>query len=186
MPSRVSRMLDLELRLLATKSMLELHLLACREPRNQSNLGPYLAWLTLFPSPSLIVGQRGDLWNDEDLSIFSRDQMNASSKDPVYNGGRALPAVVRPYARKVAGQPLDMHFDLHSRIFTFSFQAEKMKSRNAPTEIFVPLYQYPDGISFDATPGLKVVDHNELTQTLAFSHDEPGVVHSITIRPRDK
>ncbi|MDY7041714.1 MAG: cellulase family glycosylhydrolase, partial [Chloroflexota bacterium] len=56
----------------------------------------------------------GDQWNDEDLSIFSRDQQT----DPadIHSGGRALEAAVRPYARAVAGEPLRMHFDPFSRI----------------------------------------------------------------------
>ena len=33
---------------------------------------------------------RGDLWNDEDLSLFSRDQMTGSGS--IHDGGRALQA----------------------------------------------------------------------------------------------
>ena len=172
----VTTVFELELRLPVTKSIHEIH------SRDSRDLGPAHS---LSLSPSLIIAQRGDLWNDEDLSIFSRDQMNASSKDPVYNGGRALPAVVRPYARKVAGTPLNMHFDLQSRIFTFSFRSEQMKIREAATEIFVPLYQYPDGINFDLSRGLKLMYYSESSQTLAFSHNGPGVVHYITVRPRE-
>ena len=64
---------------------------------------------------------RGDQWNDEDLSLFSRDQQHCSSEDDdqqdpdaardLNSGGRALGAVVRPYAHRVAGVPLEMRFD---------------------------------------------------------------------------
>ena len=47
---------------------------------------------------------RGDLWNGEDLSIFSRDQQD-DPMDPD-SGGRGLRALVRPYPRATAGTPL--------------------------------------------------------------------------------
>merc|ERR1712151_273410 len=71
--------------------------------------------------------ERGDGWNDEDLSIFNVDQMElgvhstslfSSDSTPseslralleetsIYLGGRALEAVVRPYPSKIAGMPL--------------------------------------------------------------------------------
>ena len=34
--------------------------------------------------------KRGDLWNDEDLSLFSRDQKSAGIKTDLNSGGRAL------------------------------------------------------------------------------------------------
>ena len=85
---------------------------------------------------------RGDLWNDEDLSIFSRDQRT----DPgdINSGGRALEAVVRPYASKTAGEPLKMSFDIRRRRFDFEFRHDP--AVDAPTEIFVPNFQYPHGI----------------------------------------
>jgi len=58
----------------------------------------------------------GDGWNDEDLSIFSRDQTR--DRSDVYEGGRALPAVIRPVAWRVAGEPLEMAYDLRTRVFT--------------------------------------------------------------------
>ena len=53
---------------------------------------------------------RGDQWNGEDLSIFSRDQRH----NPVdlSSGGRALRALVRPYPRATAGELLRVRFDM--------------------------------------------------------------------------
>ena len=80
---------------------------------------------------------RGDGWNDEDLSIFSRDQQ----RDPkdVNSGGRALEAVARPYARAIAGALLRMGFDYRSRVFECAFRHDARAT--APTEIYVP--QFP-------------------------------------------
>ena len=60
------------------------------------------------------TNDRGDLWNMEDLSIFSNDQRRSPLFFPeptsIHAGGRALPAIVRPYARKVCGIPLRAKF----------------------------------------------------------------------------
>lgn len=87
------------------------------------------------------TNQHGDLWNEEDLSIFSFDQ----KKDPsdINSGGRAIPGFCRPYARKTAGIPLAMSFDLKTRVFSFRFSPDP--EIKAPTEIFVPPFQYAEG-----------------------------------------
>lgn len=41
---------------------------------------------------------RCDQWNDEDFSLFLRDQVTGSGS--IHDGGRALKAAVRPYPRK--------------------------------------------------------------------------------------
>ncbi len=92
--------------------------------------------------------ERGDLWNDEDLSIFSRDQQDS---DDIHSGGRGLSAIVRPYAHKVAGEPLRMAFEMSTKTFTLEFRADS--EVNAPTEIFVPDYQYPNGYTVELTDG---------------------------------
>ena len=94
------------------------------------------------------TNERGDLWNDEDLSIFSRDQQDS---DDIYSGGRGLAAIVRPYARKVAGEPLRMSFDLATRTFEFAWKPDPAVT--PPTEIFVPDLQYPQGIVAEVSGG---------------------------------
>lgn len=125
---------------------------------------------------------RGDQWNDEDLSIFSRDQQGeAARRDPMAHlddGGRALPAVVRPYVRATAGEPLHMRFDVKTRAFEFEFRHDGAVS--APTEIFLPTYQYPDGCRVEVSDGTYEVDGE--TQTLTYRHSSERKVHRIEIK----
>jgi hypothetical protein len=86
-------------------------------------------------------GRIGDGWNQEDFSIFSEDQ-RANPADP-NSGGRALTAFLRPFARCVQGIPESMSFDYRTGQFRLNFEADT--SIPQPTEIFVPLFQYPNG-----------------------------------------
>lgn len=88
----------------------------------------------------------GDGWNQEDLSIFCRDQQDRPA-DPD-SGGRAVDGFCRPYARRIAGDPLNMAFDLASGVFTLTFEVDPRI--DAPTEIFLPRRQYPHGYTVEA------------------------------------
>jgi len=118
----------------------------------------------------------GDQWNDEDLSIFSQDQQTDPSD--VNSGGRALEAAVRPYPRKIAGEPLRFAFDLKRRTFEFEFRHDPAVS--APTEIFIPNYQYPDGYVVEVSDGTYEVDR--ASQTLIYRHDTERDVHHVRVR----
>jgi hypothetical protein len=92
----------------------------------------------------------GDGWNGEDLSVFCREELQPpSEKAPAASsGGRALRGFIRPYAIATAGKPLQMSFNRKSGKFRYSFEADF--SIQAPTEIFVPIIQYPDGYTVTA------------------------------------
>jgi hypothetical protein len=120
---------------------------------------------------------RGDQWNDEDLSIFSRDQQH----DPqdIHSGGRALKAVVRPYPIATAGTPLHLHYDIHSRFCEYTFEHDPAVS--APTELFIPNLHYPQGIRVEASGGQW--SHDRAAQTLSYRPTTTGGKHSLHIRP---
>jgi hypothetical protein len=118
------------------------------------------------------TNERGDQWNGEDLSIFSRDQED----DPadINSGGRALEGVVRPYALKTAGEPLRMEFDLRTRVFTYEFQPDPEVTE--PTEIYVPELQYPGGYDVELPPGGEHVRDEPGQLLLIHRHDPSGPV----------
>lgn len=120
---------------------------------------------------------RGDQWNGEDFSIFSRDQMKGSGG--LDDGGRALEAVVRPYALAVAGEPLRMSFDLKRKVFELEFRHDP--SVSAPTELFVPRFQYPDGIAVELSDGDYAHDREE--QRLLYTHTLAQDHHRVRISP---
>ena len=119
----------------------------------------------------------GDQWNGEDLSIFSRDQQ--TEPGDVNSGGRALEAAMRPYPRKVAGEPLRMQFDLPTRTFEFEFRHDPAVM--APTEIFAPNYQYTEGYEVELSDGTYQIDRE--AQTLTVQHTMDRETHTVLVRP---
>ena len=119
--------------------------------------------------------EHGDLWNGEDFSIFSRDQQT----DPgdIDSGGRALTAVVRPYARKVAGEPLNMRFDAARGIFTFSFRGDGQVTE--PTELYVPNSQFPDGYRVEVSDGEFEIQRER--QRVFYRHSDKDMPHMIRV-----
>ncbi|MGB4442091.1 MAG: cellulase family glycosylhydrolase [Coriobacteriia bacterium] len=134
------------------------------------------ASFTLWNYTADNTNERGDLWNDEDLSLFSRDQQRgAGSPD---DGGRALAAAVRPYAVAVPGEILSMRFDIRTRAFELRFRRDPAVT--APAEVFVPASQYPDGVRIDAPQGTASLEDQLLTYYPRSDTREHGIV----LRPR--
>jgi len=119
----------------------------------------------------------GDHWNGEDLSVFS--EYMRDSRDDLHSGGRALPALVRPYARKVSGTPLQMSFSAQDKKRAFKFVFCHEDGILLPTEIFVPHYQYPDGVQVSVSDGEWSLD--ERHQTLYYMHTSTRKEHTISL-----
>lgn len=133
---------------------------------------------TLWNYTSDNCNAHGDLWNAEDLSIFSRDQQG--DRQDIHSGGRALDAVVRPYARAVAGELLKMQFDRRRRSFEMAFRHDP--ALTAPSELFVPEYQYPNGYSVSVSDGS--TRPIPATQGLEYRHSPEREIHTLRLRPR--
>ncbi|MFH1812531.1 MAG: cellulase family glycosylhydrolase [Pseudomonadota bacterium] len=83
----------------------------------------------------------GDGWNQEDLSVFSVDQQ-ADAADPD-GGGRAVAGFVRPFVRRTQGRLTRVQFDrTRGRLYV---ELEADPTIEAPTEIFIPRLQFPNG-----------------------------------------
>ncbi len=117
----------------------------------------------------------GDQWNGEDFSMFCRDDQ----KEPgnLDSGGRALDAVVRPYARAVAGEVVRMSYDRERRVFLLEFRHDS--SVEAPTEVFLPrpLFLAPSRV--EVSDGAFEID--PVAQVLRYRPTSKQPVHRITI-----
>mgnify|MGYP000885897098 CR=1 FL=1 len=120
---------------------------------------------------------RGDGWNGEDFSIFSRDQQDEPGD--MDSGGRALRAIVRPYGRAIAGEPLRLSFDMRRRVFEFEFRHDPAVT--CPTEIFVPHLQYGQGFRVEVSDGSVEIDRPR--QLVIYRHDAGLGEHWVRITP---
>jgi hypothetical protein len=124
------------------------------------------------------TNRRGDHWNTEDFSIFSRDQQHTPGNPD--SGGRVLHATIRPYPCATAGEPLRLAFNWRKHLFTYTFRHDPTITQ--PTEIFVPSIHYPHGYSVDITDGVWRSDF--VHQRLWYWHTQEQEEHTIHIRPR--
>jgi hypothetical protein len=120
--------------------------------------------------------QHGDQWNGEDFSIFSRDQQ--TDPNDVDSGGRALEAVIRPYPIAIAGLPIRLRFDYRTAHFELEFEHDP--AVRAPTEVFVPRYQYPSGPRVSVSDGDFELD--QAAQTLIYRHTAAHASHLVSLR----
>jgi hypothetical protein len=92
----------------------------------------------------------GDGWNQEDLSIFSRDQQDDFSNPD--SGGRAVAGFCRPYVRRTSGKLIEMAFDFETRVFSASIEAGG--DDQIPSEIYLPRFHFGTKPRIDILSGL--------------------------------
>ncbi|MBL0956618.1 MAG: glycosyl hydrolase family 5, partial [Leptospira sp.] len=102
-------------------------------------------------------------WNQEDLSIFSLDQIIPGSDPDVYGGGgRAIEGFCRPYAARIQGTPTKMEYNLDAREFILEWDSDV--SLKNPTLIKIPRFVYPNGVHLVLSNAEKISETNgELT-----------------------
>ncbi len=114
--------------------------------------------------------ERGDLWNDEDLSIFSRDQQNDPAN--IYSGGRALQSIIRPYLRSLTGKPLKQLFNYHRKEYTLIIEDKN----EGELVIFVPEYHYPRGFRVEFSSGDWKFDTEKQEMRVTYSGSEESQI----------
>lgn len=110
---------------------------------------------------------------------FSVVEVDGSEK------GRLVDIIARPYARRVAGIPTAMSFDVDSKEFYFSFRDDEIRQPPDPTEIFVPAARhYPHGFEVQVTAG----DRWELDGmgTRVLLYRGRSAQHELRLRPRSR
>jgi aryl-phospho-beta-D-glucosidase BglC (GH1 family) len=124
----------------------------------------------------------GEGWNSEDFSVVDPDLKP-----------RSWEAYVRPYARATSGRLLSSRFyspahpyDLEKGIPVprreFVLEMET-KETDAPTEVFVPDIQYPQGFYVWVSDGVCYFDSERQILLWYPSGDSPGSKHSLRILP---
>ena len=116
----------------------------------------------------------GDLWNLEDLSIFSRDQQ--LEPHDINSGGRAIEGFCRPRFIYCAGTPVKMEFNFKEKSFNFEFDADS--SIKEPTIIYVPKIQYPYGYEIKISEGKIIKREGE---QLIYIEVEKDGIHTVNI-----
>jgi hypothetical protein len=98
-------------------------------------------------------------------------------------GNEADAAVLaRPFARRIAGIPLEMGFDAASRAFSFRFRDDPEASPPDPTEIFLPAdRRYPGGFTVEVTPGDRWTFDDHGQRLLVYRG--PATTHQVRVAP---
>lgn len=116
----------------------------------------------------------GDNWNEEDLSIYSKDTPGNIDAD----GGRAVKAFSRPYPIWTKGEPIQLTFDMEKSLFKYSFSN---KTNDAGCAIFIPSIHYPRGVNVEINAG--TYEYIKEQNLLLFKGVKEISLYGITIRP---
>ncbi|KAL1918909.1 uncharacterized protein VTP21DRAFT_2290 [Calcarisporiella thermophila] len=122
----------------------------------------------------------------EAASMLVENQLKSEEDhDTIHVGGRALDAIIRPYAAKIAGMPLCSEFNRQTGVYTLQFSTTKDDAQldedpvSTITEIFIPKYQYPDGVHVEVSDG--TWEYLRERQTLYYQHSPTRQLHRVRI-----
>ena len=124
----------------------------------------------------------GDGWNQEDLSIYSIDQLTTAT-DPV-SGSRALAGFSRPYVQRAQGLIGSMAFDAES--MRLDALVETNAAIAGPTEIFVPGWRYPHGVDVVVSGVAADWTHDPKAQIVRVKASEAGSLKIVLTPSRAK
>ncbi|KAI3657997.1 hypothetical protein MP638_001821 [Amoeboaphelidium occidentale] len=163
-----------------------------------------------YPKNEVMVG---DHWNGEDFSIFSKTIADGEvghkalaieeDEDTIdfskwFVGGRALEAIIRPYAAKVAGEVQRAEFDFKTGTYILQFTTPPLSNSDSippgpslkrQTEIYVPAFQYMDKndkkdpyhyLDIDVSDGEFLFD--PASQTMFYWHNPRECAHSVVLQ----
>ncbi|KAG0249657.1 hypothetical protein BG011_009046 [Mortierella polycephala] len=136
--------------------------------------------------------QYGDGWNGENLSLYSadtkkyhRDQTSdptVRALHPLDHGGRAIEQFCRPYPIATVGQPIDISFDRHSKVFKMRTRTNSSDTawtkRTIKTEIYVPRVHFsgPEHCCVKVSDGTWEWDVEQQLVVWEYNQDLDGAV----------
>lgn len=127
-------------------------------------------------------------------SPFDISQLNYDPPNAAHNvGGRALDAVIRPYAAKIAGTPISMSFQLDTLTFQVSFYSLKTPvgtistfpdiNLQHTTEIYVPTFHYSEWDLFQIHISDGVCNYDPIKETIWWTIDPLSEPVSAAAKP---
>ncbi len=97
---------------------------------------------------------KGDLWNGEDLSIYSLKQNDTDAISDINRGGRGLRAAVRPFSAAVSGAVISSSFDMQIGEYSLTFNSSEFNGTpNTPSIIILPDLYFKDGFTSNISGG---------------------------------
>ncbi len=134
----------------------------------------------LWNYTSVNSNEKGDLWNNEDFSIFSLDQVK--SDDDPYAGVRGKEAIVRPYPVKVPGSLISYSFNGEDGFFSCTFEHDI--ENKYPLEIFLPSIHFGKGFEVHTSFGAHEVNYKE-QKLLFYPLSKEGTMHKVNIYKKE-